>query len=73
MKINRKPKGSIKILIRHRTPRGKIFLKDEIYEYYDIIERRGCNCCKKQGKVPCRFYKTRKGLVPLKKAEIYEI
>jgi hypothetical protein len=70
MPVIKKPRGKIKVVSRHRTPKGMIFLPDEIHEYFTIIERRECNCNGKRGKLLYKLYKTNKGLIPTTKAII---
>jgi len=70
MPVIKKARGKIKVLSRHRTPRGIIFLPGEIHEYYNIIERRECNCNGKRGKLIYKLYKTNKGLIPTTKATL---
>lgn len=70
MPVIKKARGKIKVLSRHRTPRGMIFLPDEIHEFFTIIERRECNCNGKRGKLLYKLYKTNKGLIPTTKAII---
>lgn len=70
MPVIKKARGRIKILSRHRTPKGMIFLPDEIHEYFTIIERRECNCNGKRGELLYRLYKTNRGLIPTTKAII---
>jgi hypothetical protein len=69
MPVIRTPKGKIKLIERHRSPRGRIFSIGEEHEYFDIIERRECKTCGgTRGKVLYKLYKTRTGLVPTTKA-----
>ena len=71
MPVVRKPKGTIEIITRHRTSRGRIFSVGEKHEYFDIIDRRECKTCGgKKGKLLYRVYKTRRGLIPTTKANI---
>lgn len=68
MPVIKKPRGKINVIKRHRTPKGIIFQPNEIHEYYSIIERRDCGCNGKRGKLLYKLYKTRKGLIPINKA-----
>ena len=70
MPVIRRPKGIIKVTDRHRTPKGTIFSPGEEHEYYQIVERRECNCGGKQGKLLYTLYKTNRGLIPTTKATI---
>ena len=70
MTVIKKPRGKIKVITRHRTPKGVIFLPGEIHDYYNIIERRECNCNGKKGKLIYKLYKTNKGLIPTAKTII---
>ena len=69
MPVIRKPKGRIRVLKRHRSPKGKIFSTGEEYDWFGIVERRECGCNGKKGKLMYKLYKTRYGLIPTTKAE----
>ena len=68
MPVIRKPKGRIRVIKRHRSPKGLIFSVGEEYDYFSIVERRECNCGGKKGKLLYKLYKTNRGLIPIVKA-----
>lgn len=70
MGIIRKPKGVIRVITRHRSPKGIVFHIGKEFEYFDIIERKTCKCPHKKRKTLYSLYKTKKGLIPIIKAEI---
>jgi len=63
----KKPLGQVKLLVRHRTSRGKIFKAGDIVDYYSIIERKDCDCGGKK-RILYKVYQIKGGTIPTTKA-----
>ncbi len=64
----KKPVGQIKMTKPYKSPKGVLYMKDQVIDYYSILTTSGCNCggVKKNKK----SYRIKNGSIPFDKAVI---
>ena len=67
--VDKKVRGKVEVLERHRTLKGYVFRAGQVVEYYTIVDiKEDCGCGR-----PATFYKfyqTKFGLLPTSKGKI---
>ena len=66
--VIKQPIGKIKMLKFYKTPKGVLFEKDQVLEYYSIFVTTGCSSCGNTGQK--KSYRVKGGSIPFDKAVI---
>ena len=70
--VTKTPIGKIQIYERHRTTSGIIYRKGIITDYFSIVEMNESCGCSNPVFTTNKYYQVNGGLIPTKKASIYE-
>lgn len=66
--VIKQPIGKIKMVKYYKSPKGALYEKDQIIDYYSIMVTKGCNC--NGNNLPRKSYRIKGGTIPFDKAVI---
>jgi hypothetical protein len=66
--VIKKPIGKIKMVKPYKSPKGVLYEKDQILDYYSVLVTKGCNC--NGNSLPKKSYRVKSGTIPFDKAVI---
>lgn len=66
--VLKQPIGKIKMIKFYKTPKGILYEKDQVLDYYSILVTTGCSSCGNTGQK--KSYRIKSGSIPFDKAVI---